>query len=267
MLIDVGNRRIHYDLIGAEDGPVVCLAHSLSSDSGVWAEQLPPLLADGWRILRLDMRGHGGSDPVAVDCTMTELARDVVLALDFLGFAQVHFVGLSIGGMIGQALAIEHRHRIHSLMLSGTSPAAIPGGLAMWQARFEAIAKAGSVEPLADATMERWFTDAFKPRRPGRWQQIHSTVASTSPAGYLAGAEAIIKFDVLAELPSVTTPTLVVCGGDDPGTPPAGNRKIAELVPDARYREIADARHLPMVEHPDVFNRILIDWVSSRRQG
>jgi 3-oxoadipate enol-lactonase len=264
MLLRIGSRRIHYDIVGPVDAPKVCMLHSLSSDGSVWAEQLQPLLAAGWRVLRLDMRGHGGSDP-AGDPSVSDLAADVVASLDFLGIDHVHLVGLSIGGMIGQAFAIEHGARLHSLMLCGTSPKAVPGGMEMWNARFAAIEAAGSVEPLADDSMTRWFTDGFRPRRPDQWHQIRNTIASTSPSGYIAGARAIIAFDVLAQLPSVTTPTLVVCGDEDPGTPPEGNRQIAALIPGARYEEIASARHLPMMEHPETFNRIMMTWLSSNR--
>ncbi len=96
MLMQIGKRKLSYDFVGPQIGPVVCFAHSLSADSGVWSEQLPPLLSQGWRVLRLDMRGHGGSDPVAGDYTMTELAGDVALLLDFLGLEKVHFVGVKI---------------------------------------------------------------------------------------------------------------------------------------------------------------------------
>src|SRR5215475_6700668 len=102
MLIQPDPHRIHYDLIGPAAGPVACFAHSLSSDSGIWSEQLPPLIARGWRVLRLDMCGHGGSDPVVGNYTMSALAVDVVRVLDFLGIARMHFIGVSIGGMIGQ---------------------------------------------------------------------------------------------------------------------------------------------------------------------
>jgi 3-oxoadipate enol-lactonase len=267
VLIQTGNRGLYYDLIGPDTGreaaPVICFAHALSADSGIWAEQIPPLLAKGWCVLRLDMRGHGGSDAVPGDYTMSELADDVVVALDFLGLAKVHFVGLSIGGMIGQTFAIEHAHRLSSLMLSGTSPTGLSGGMQVWQARFDALQRAGPVDPLADATMERWFTQAFKPRQPGRWKQIRATIAATTPAGYLGGAAAIINFDVLSKLRTVNAPTLVVCGDGDTGTPPSGNRRIAQLVPGARYQEIADARHVPNVEHPDTFNRIMVEWLSA----
>jgi 3-oxoadipate enol-lactonase len=213
------------------------------------------------------MRGHGGSDPVAGDYTMSDLAADLVLVLDYLGLAKVHFVGCSIGGMIGQVLGIEHATRVHSLMLCGTSPRAVPGGMDMWEARFAAIEAAGSVEPLADDTMVRWFTEGCRARRPHRLQQVRDMVANTTPSGYCAGARAIIAFDILDALPSVTAPTLVLCGDEDPGTPPEGNRAIAASIPGARYVEMSPARHIPMIEHPDRFNAILMDWLSSQARS
>ncbi|MDG2005191.1 MAG: alpha/beta fold hydrolase [Novosphingobium sp.] len=266
MLIRAGNRRIHYDLAGPDDGPVVCLLHSLSQDMGVWAEQLPVLLGEGYRVLRPDMRGHGGSDASDGSCTMAELAEDVALVLDFLEVEKLHLIGLSIGGMIAQCFAIAHGDRLHSLMLSGTSPERLAGGMeSLWQPRFDAMNAAGSLEPLADSSMERWVTDAFRPRRPKRWQQLRETVAATSLEGYRAGAIAIENYDVTAGLPSVTVPTLVVCGDEDTGTPPAGNRKIAKLIPGARYVEMPNARHFPMVEYPETFAGIMLDWLREPR--
>jgi 3-oxoadipate enol-lactonase len=265
MLISLQARRIHYDLTGPETAPVVCITHSLASDSGMWAEQMPPLLAAGYRVLRLDMRGHGGSDPVTGDYTMAQLADDVAAALDFLGIARVHFIGLSIGGMLGQAFALAYGQRLVSAMLCDTAPQTMSGAKEAWAPRITAVKGANSVAPLADGTMERWFTDAFKPRNPGRWKQIHATIAGTSAAGYLGCAAAIMNFDFVPKLPGIKAPTLVVCGADDPGTPPAGNKRIAELIPGGRYEEIADARHFPNVEHPDAFNRIMMGWLNTHR--
>lgn len=265
MLINLGGRSLYYDLTGPEKGPVVCFTHSLASDGGMWSEQVPSLLAAGYRVLRLDMRGHGGSDPVAGPYTMAQLADDVAQSLDFLGIDRVRLIGLSIGGMIGQAFAIAHGHRLVSAMLCDTAPQTMAGAKEGWAPRIEAVTKANSVAPLADATMERWFTEAFKPSNPGRWKEIHATIAGTSAAGYLGCAAAILNFDFTPKLPSVKTPTLVLCGGDDQGTPPAGNRRIAELVPGARYEEIAKARHFPNVEFPDAFNRLMMNWLGAAR--
>jgi 3-oxoadipate enol-lactonase len=264
MLITINGRRAHYDMAGPEGAPVVCLAHCLSGDTGVWAEQVPALIAERWRVLRLDMRGHGGSAAAPGAETMSALAQDVVDLLDRLDLQRVHFAGVSIGGMIGQVLGLEHPARVTSLMLCDTSAEAVPGGQAMWEARFAAVRKAGSLEPLADDAMGRWFTDAYRPRCPGVWRQIRETVAATTPEGYFAGAKAIIDFDVAALLPQVRTPTLVVCGDGDAATPPDGARRIAAAVPSGRYQEIADARHLPMTERPEVFNRIMLDWLRSQ---
>ena len=174
-----------------------------------------------------------------------QLADDVAAALDFLGIAKVQFVGLSIGGMLGQAFAIAHGQRLVSAMLCDTAPQTPPGAQAAWAPRIEAVTKANSVAPLADGTMERWFTDAYKPRNPGRWKQIHATIAGTTPAGYLGCAAAILDFDFAPKLPEVKVPTLVVCGANDEGTPPAGNKLIAELIPGGRYEEIADGAPFP----------------------
>src|ERR1700751_2586685 len=123
MLLPLAGRRLYYDLTGPDDGPVVCITHSLASDGGSWAEQVPPLLQAGFRVLRLDMRRHGGSDPVAGDYTTQMLAGDVATVLDGLAIPRVHYIGLSIGGMIGQAFAIEHGDKLISAMWCGTLPA------------------------------------------------------------------------------------------------------------------------------------------------
>ena len=265
MLLPLAGRRLYYDLVGPDDGPVVCITHSLASDGGSWAEQLPALLQAGFRVLRLDMRGHGGSDPVAGAYTMSELAGDVAAALDRLGLDRVHYLGLSIGGMIGQAFALEHGARLISAMWCDTLPASPLGAGNLWAERMATVRRANSLEPLADATVERWFTEAFKPTKPGRWRQIRDTVAVTSPAGYLGCSAAIMNFDFTTRLPSLRLPVLVICGDGYPGTPPAENRRIASLVPGARYEEIPNARHFPNVEHPDTFNRIMAGWLDAQR--
>jgi len=263
MLVPLQGRTIAYDLIGAETAPVVCMTHSLASDGGMWAEQVPALLSAGFRVLRIDMRGHGGSDPVDGPYTMSQLAGDVAAVLDAVGIKQAHYIGLSIGGMLGQAFAIEHGGRLRSAMWCDTLPATPPGGDQVWAEREKIVRGAGSLLPLADATVERWLTDAVRTRNPGRYKQIRDTVVGTSAAGYLGCTAAIRNFDFVAQLPSVQAPVLVVCGADDVGTPPEANRRLASLVPNGRYEQIAGARHFPNVEHPETFNRIMLDWLRS----
>ena len=265
MLLSLNGRRIAYDLLGSEGNPLVCFTHSLAADGGMWAEQVPPLLTMGFRVLRLDMRGHGGSDPVPGPYTMSALAADVAGALDVLGIQRVHYIGLSIGGMLGQAFALEHPGKLISAIWCDTRPSTPTEGTAAWAERIAAVEKAGSVAPLADATVDRWFTEAFKPRHPARWTQIRDTVAATSPQGYIGSCQAIMDFDFTPRLPQVQAPVLVLCGAEDMGTPPAENRRIAALLPNGHYEEIADARHFPNVEHPDVFNHHMMGWLDTRR--
>jgi 3-oxoadipate enol-lactonase len=265
MLLPLDGRNIAYDLIGAETAPVVCMTHSLASDGGMWAEQVPALLAGGFRVLRIDMRGHGGSDPVAGPYTMDQLAADVAAVLDALALPTVHYIGLSIGGMIGQAFALAYPARVLSALWCDTMPRTPPGSGSLWQERETIVRTANALEPLADVTVARWLTEAHKARAPGRYKQIRDTIAGTTPAGYLGCTAAIRNYDFVPRLPTVTAPVLVICGADDAGTPPEDNRRIAELVANGRYEQIADARHFPNVEHPEPFNQIMMGWLNAHR--
>jgi 3-oxoadipate enol-lactonase len=264
MLLPLKGRKIHYDLAGPETGPTLCITHSLASDGGMWGEQMAPLLSAGWRVLRIDMRGHGGSDPVAGDYTMDALADDAAAVLEALELRNVHYMGLSIGGMFGHSLALRHGARLKSLMFCDTAAASPPNAKEMWAPRIAAVRDANSLAPLADVTMERWLTDAVRENRPQRWKQIRDTIIATTPAGYMGCGAAIQNFDYLSRLPALKLPTLVVWGSDDQGTPPDGNRKIVAAIPGARGEEIAGARHFPNVEKPDQFNRIMMGWLGAR---
>ena len=191
MLLPLNGRVIAYDLVGPETAPVVAMTHSLASDGGMWAEQVPALLAGGFRVLRIDMRGHGGSGPVAGPYTMSQLAGDVAAVLDALAIPKVHYIGLSIGGMIGQAFAIEHGSRLLSAMWCDTMPQTPPGPQTVWEERQKIVRDAGTLEILADVTVDRWLTPAVQAARPNRYRQIRDTIAGTTPAGYLGCIDAI----------------------------------------------------------------------------
>ena len=264
MLLNLDGHNIYFDLAGPQNGPVVCFTHSLSADGGMWNEQLVPLLAAGYRVLRLDMRGHGGSAAVEGDYTIDALAADVKGALDILEIPKVHYIGLSIGGMIGQGFALAYPDRLQSLMLCDTHPSSPDDSDGQWDQRKATVRKGGTAA-LADGNMNRWFTAEFKGANPQRWKEIRSTICGTSSAGYLGCAAAIQNFDYLDRLATIKTPTLVVCGDDDPATPPDRNRLIASKVPGARYEDIAKARHLPNVERPEQFNPLMMQWLGLNR--
>lgn len=267
MLLPMNGRKLYYDLVGNEGDPVVCLTHSISADSGMWAEQVAALLGIGTRVLRIDMRGHGGSDPLPGDYTMEQLAEDMGAVVDALGIARFHLVSLSIGGMLAQAYALKNGARLVSLMLCATIPAAPADAAARWAPRLASVRKAGSLAPIADDTMVGRLSEAFRERHPARWRQVRDAVLGTSVEGFCGCAAALQRFDFTHSLPSLAVPTLVVCGADDKSTPPAANRQISNLIPGARYEEIASARHFPNIERPEAFNRILSGWLLARRHS
>jgi 3-oxoadipate enol-lactonase len=256
---------IHYDLLGDGENGTVCFAHALAADSGMWAEQVPAVLGAGYRVLRIDMRGHGGSAGVSGDYTLAMLAGDISAVIAARGLPPVHYVGLSIGGMIGQALALHHPAQVASLTLCEAPPAALKNAHAIWQPRIDAVCAANSVAPVADDTMARWLTPQFAARYPDRFAQIRDTIAATTPEGYCGCVAALSHFDFTAQLPSLRVPALVICGEDDPATSIAENERLAALIPGGRFHRFAKARHLPNVEDPARFNAILTDWLAAQR--
>jgi len=265
MLLPLQGRNLRYDLIGPESGQVVAFSHSLAADLGMWAEQVPALAAAGYRALRIDLRGHGGSTALPAPYTIDQLADDVVAVLDGLGIARAHFAGLSIGGMIGQSLGLRHSSRMQSLMLCDTQTQSPADAATRWGPRIEAVNKAGSLEPIADATIGRWLTEGFRKKNPGRWKLIRDSIVGCGPTGYIGCAQAIGNFNFTARLGTVKTPTLVVCGTDDPSAAPAESKHIASLFPNGSYDEFPGAKHLPNVEQADAFNRVLLRWLATRK--
>jgi 3-oxoadipate enol-lactonase len=264
MLGQLQQRRVYYDLIGDAGAPAVCLIHAMMADGSMWSPQVPDLLKAGFRVLRMDLPGHGGSAASSEPSTMADLADGVISLLDHLEISKTHYCGLSIGGAIGQALAIHNADRLESLFLADTVSAAPPGARGMWAERLKAVEAAGSLAPLADMTMSRVVSAAFKEKNPALWMGLRDTILGTEPLGLAQCAHALAEFDFTASLPNVRIPTQIVCGDDDPATPPAEGKKIASLIPGSVYAEIRNARHYPNVEQPEQFNAVLLQWLRSR---
>jgi 3-oxoadipate enol-lactonase len=180
--------------------------------------------------------------------------------MDQLGIEKAHFCGLSIGGMIGQGLGIRHPDRVRSLVLCDTQSQSPADAKERWGGRIVLIQRDNSLEPIADTTLGRWLSPEFRERSPGRWRQIRETVAACTPQGYIGCAAAIQNFKWTDQLAQIAAPTYVLCGADDPGANPDENRMIAATVQNGEFLAIPKARHLPNVEDPDRFNRIVIDW-------
>jgi 3-oxoadipate enol-lactonase len=235
--------RLHYDLSGLDNAPVLVLSNSLGADFSMWNPQLPAF-SKTFRLLRYDTRGHGQSSATPGPYTIEQLARDVIALLDALHFDRVHFCGLSMGGLIGLSLAANAPRRLHKIVLSNT--AAKIGTAESWNARIAAI-QIGGMPAVSAAIVERWFTTAFRQREPALVNNIQRRVEATPPDGYIACCAALRDIDLRDRLAEIRVPTLVIAGAHDPATPPAGSHFLAEHIQNARIVEL-NAAHLSNIE-------------------
>ena len=255
--IDVNGITVRYKVEG--NGPWVTLSHSLTTDLTMWNE-LAASLAPTFSVLRYDTRGHGGSSAPGGAYSFEQFVADVTGLLDALKVERTHFVGLSMGGMIGQYLALLAPQRVDKLVIASSTSRIPPEAAAMWDQRI-AQARAEGTGAMAEATLGRWFTPSFRAAHPEIMARITALIAATPVAGYVGCGEAIRRLDITGRLPAVTSPTLVVVGADDPGTPPAASEVIAAVIPGARLEVIPSASHLSCIEQPEIFNRLVTDFL------
>jgi 3-oxoadipate enol-lactonase len=249
---DTNGIETRYALTGKPGAPVVILSHGLAADLSMWAPQLDTL-SHSFAVLSYDIRGHGGSSATPGDYSLALLAADVLALMDGLGIERAHYVGLSLGGMIGQYLGAWHGERLASLTLCATTSDAPK---ASWDARVRE-ARAVGVAPLAEATVERWVTPAFKHAHPELMAMMRAMVLGTSLDGYAGCAAAIRDMELAAVLGRIAVPTLVVAGQADTSTPLPVLERIAGSIPGAQLLTIADAAHMPTLEQPQLCNPAL----------
>ena len=248
--------RIAYRFDGPSDAPVLLLSNSLGTDGEMWDPQIRALSAH-FRVLRYDSRGHGRSDAPAEAYSMDRLGRDAVELLDSLAIDKVHFCGLSLGGMVGQWLAVRAPERLERLILANTS--AYMGPPTGWQMRIEAVLKDG-MQCVTDASIGRWFTPDFVQREPERIEQVRRVLSETNPVGYAGCCAAIRDMDMRALAPLNRLPTLVIAGDQDLATSPADGQMLAENAQDGRLA-ILPAAHLSNVQCPDQFAALALDFL------
>jgi 3-oxoadipate enol-lactonase len=250
-MADLGDVTLHYRFDGPENGVPVIFANSLGTDLRLW-DRLIPHLPDNLRILRYDLRGHGLSSCPSGPYSMGALVRDAEGLLDYFQIRNCAFVGLSIGGMIAQGLAIKRLDLVRGLVLSNT--AAKIGQPAMWQDRITA-ARAGGIEALADATMERWFSRDFR-ITPDllAWRNM---LIRQPLEGYISCMAALSGTDFYTPTSGLRLPTLGIAGSEDGATPPDLVRETIDLIPGSKFHLIRHAGHLPCVERPAEYAAVL----------
>lgn len=251
--IEANGITINYKIEGS--GPWVTLSHSLSCDLTMW-DALAMALAPTFTVLRYDTRGHGGTTAAQGTYSFDQLTADLTGLLDALGIARTHFVGLSMGGMIGQHFALAAPQRLERLVIANSTSRIPPEAGPLWDERI-AIVRAQGCAGVVEGTLGRWFTPGFRSAQPLEAARIAGLIAATPAAGYIGCAGAIRALDITARIGAIRAPTLVIAGADDPGTPPAMSEVIASTIPGARLEIIPSASHLSCIEQPETFNRLV----------
>ncbi|MEM6658799.1 MAG: 3-oxoadipate enol-lactonase [Pseudomonadota bacterium] len=255
-MADLGAVQLHYRIDGAADGAPIVFANSLGTDLRLWDAVLPHL-PEGLKIVRYDKRGHGLSSAPPGPYSMGTLIRDAERLLDVLEIRSCVFVGLSIGGMIAQGLAVKRMDQIRALVLSNT--AAKIGTPPTWDDRMAAV-RAGEIDALADATMERWFSRDF---RTSDEHLLWRNMMVRQPAdGFLGCCAAIAGTDFYTPTSSLRLPALGIAGSEDGSTPPDLVRETVKLIPGSRFELMRRVGHLPCVEKPAEYAAILRQFLT-----
>jgi len=257
MKLSANGMDINYTVEG--EGPWLTMSHSLACNLHMWDEEAKRL-SKRYKVLRYDTRGHGASGAPAGAYTLEQLADDLHGLLQALGVKSTHFVGLSMGGMIGQTYALKYPGMFATLSLCDTSSRYPAEAAGLWTERIKTV-EAQGMEPLVESTLARWFTEPFRKAQPEVVQKVAAMIRATPVAGYVGCCHAIPKINLTARLAEIRCPSLIIVGKDDAGTPVAMAEDIHRAMPGSKLVVIPSAAHLSNLEQPDAFNRALGDFI------
>lgn len=248
-----GKLAVH--IAGQPQAPVMMLGHSILTSNRMWLGQIGLLVQQGYRVVSVDARGHGKSSEPHTQCSMDDLVADNVDVLDVLGIHLAHFMGSSLGGMVGLGLGILHPDRIASLIIcSGRADAPATFGLP-WDERI-AIARNQGTAALAEPTAQRWFGNEFLEAYPDTARAVKEMIAGTSVRGFIACARALQGLDYLTRLGSIAAPVQLIVGARD-GAPDV-MRDMVSRISGAQLEVIPDAGHLPNIDQQRAFNDAIV---------
>jgi len=259
MKITANGITMHYEMDGPKSAPVVTLSHSLATDLSMWDPQVA-VLKSGYRVLRYDTRGHGGTDAPEGPYTLEQLAEDVRALLQALRIPKTHFMGISMGGMIGQVLALKNPGMLQSLILCDTSSRIPEEALPIWEERIGLAQKQG-MDALVESTMERWFTASFRRKPLPALDKIRGMIRTTPVKGYVGCSRAIMRLNLTERLREITLPSFIIVGEEDPGTPVAASQVIHEQIKGSELVILKSAAHLSNIEQQDAFNTAVMAFL------
>lgn len=255
--VDVGGHVLNTQIDGTGEEWII-LSNSLGADGSMWDDQIDALTAK-YRVLRYDTRGHGSSDTTG-PISFADLNADVIALMDALEIERAAFMGLSMGGMTGMGLAVDHGDRITRVVCADARADAPAPFQANWDTRIAAV-QAGGLEAIVDGTLASWLTEDWRTANPDRVAQIRAMVLANDPQGYVACCEALKGLDCLRHLPNATVPVLYVGGDQDMGAAPAVMQEMADATPGGRYISVPDAAHVANINAPAAFNAAIAEFL------
>jgi 3-oxoadipate enol-lactonase len=254
----INGNTLHFQEIGGPEGAkALVFVNSIGSDFRIWRD-VAVRLAGQFRIVLYDMRGHGLSDVGETPYAIDTHADDLAALLDHIGLKRAVIVGLSVGGQVALALSARRSDLIEALVLCDTGHKI--GTEESWTARIQTVQSYG-VARIADTVLSVWFTPRFLESHPEEVAGYRNMVARQSAEGYVGICAALRDADLTDLARGVAAPTLCLAGADDPSTPPALLKELAELIPGAEFAEIANAAHMPQIEQPGPFVELLTGFV------
>ncbi len=260
MQVTANGVRINYALDGRDGRPWVTFVTGIANDLTMWDGQVPPL-ADDFRILRYDFRGHGGSEATPGDYAFPMLIGDLLALWDALGIRQTHLVGLGLGGAMILGLAADHPERVLKLMPVCCRADMVPDFAAMWPKFVETVKQHG-MEGMVEPTVQRWFTADFREANPEIIEGVRRMIRGTDPIGYYGLIAAFLTLQFGDRLGRIKSPTLFASGADDHlGGPPPIMQGLADRVPGARHVSVPDAAHICNLQNPAGFNAVLTGFL------
>jgi 3-oxoadipate enol-lactonase len=245
---------------GPAGAPCLLLAHGIATDHRLWQE-VAAILAAEFRVIAYDCRGHGGSDAPAGPYTLAQLGADAIGLMDALGIGKAHFAGLSLGGMTGLGLALDHPDRLLSLACCDARASGNEAYRQSWTDRM-ALVQAQGIEAVVEPSLSRWFAEGFRTADPARAALVAEMVRGTSAAGYCGAGAALQGLDYGPRLGEIRLPVLYLVGDEDQGAPPAVMREMQAATPGARFVEIPRAGHLSAIEQPEAVAKALRDFLA-----
>lgn len=245
------------------DRPAIVLLHGVGLSRSMWRAQVAALRPH-YRVLAVDMLGHGASVMPGKDATLDDYADHVAAAMDAAAVAQATLVGFSMGALVARAFALRHPERVTALVLLNGVFARTPAEQARILARVDDVATNGPAANL-DAAIERWFTPAFRTQNSDYIADLRAAFAANDPDGYKTSYRLFATQDSFGadRLAEISVPVLVATGEQDIGSTPDMARALAARIPGATLRIAADARHMMPVERPDLTNALLLDFLST----